>query len=208
MEQSSDVVVVARKGYQVLLNVGPQTLDIDCYVPINLSHMFSDSQLENCASLRAHLEDGNLVSFTGQSLPKDPRVVAIPKLQEATATKIETLYSQKPVIARTQFSTDSDVDDEMCEDIQKRVIQGREEILDADKQLLKSRENVNIVESSSLSEQSRVVKTEAPQMKVYMDVAPDTFVKKQHASHQRLVDQEVADDKRLNQEIAEIKNNE
>ena len=55
-EKNSDIIVVAREGYQALLNVGQNVLEINCYKAINLSKMFSEDILKNvedfCVKLR------------------------------------------------------------------------------------------------------------------------------------------------------------
>lgn len=205
MEEEKDTVVVARSGYQVLLNVGPQNLDIDCYEPVNLSHMFSEEQLGNCASLKAHLEDGNLIYYTGQPLPKNPHAVVIKPLVEASTTKIEAEFTQETQTpaAHVQVKTDVKIDEDLKKDIQDRVSASRKEILESDKKILNSHKKKEAVAIDVGAQQPRVapMTSDKLQMAVHMDVDPVEFKRRQKAAHKQLQDKDEADEARALAEI-------
>jgi len=80
MEKEKSIIVVAKDGYNVLLDINKQTFMIDCHKAINLSEMFPPDVLEQCSSLQAHLRDGNLVYYKGEKLSEDPNDAQINKL--------------------------------------------------------------------------------------------------------------------------------
>ena len=208
MEEKKDVVVVARQGYNVILNVGAHNLTIDSFEPVNLSNLFSEEQLKNCASLKAHREDGNLLNYAGEPLPEDPHAVKIKPLVEVASTKIEAEYTQKTQTAAThmQVETEVEVDEAMKQNIQRRVKEGREEILAFDKKILKSHKTKesNVIDAGARPQKAVAMTSEKLKMNVTMDVDLVEFKKRQRAAHKQLADKDKADDAEAAEEIARV----
>jgi hypothetical protein len=210
-EKVKDIVVVARNGYQVLLNVGPHNLTIDCYTPVNLSELFPEEQLQKSSSLRAHLSQGNLIFYSdGQELPKNLHEISIKPMREVEETKIETTYkqSQQTAAAHVRIETTNDIDDDFRETLQEKVAANRETILNTDKKILdKSAAKDNVVSTSDigtpLSQRGEMSASELRRT-VTMDIDPADFKARQMAARKRLQEQDKADDIRIRNEIAEI----
>ncbi len=204
-EEKKDIVVIARQGYTVLLNVGTHNLTIDNYTPVNLSNLFSEEQLKNCASLRAHKEDGNLIDYAGEPLLKDPYAVEIKPLVEAASTKIEAKYSQKTQTAakHMQVETEVEVDEAMKQNIQARVKASKEEILAKDNKLLTK--EANVIDAGARPQHLVAMTPEKLQMNVTMDVDLEEFKNRQKATHKQLIDKDKTDNAAAAEEIVRVK---
>ncbi|KKL23249.1 hypothetical protein LCGC14_2427280 [marine sediment metagenome] len=209
LEQVKKVVVVARKGYSVLLEIEGRMFDIDCHEAINLSDIFSADVLERCSSLATHLKDGNLVVFTsGTVLSKDATTpVEIVTLREETAQHITSQYDQaERDVNRTnmELETRANITEETRKHIQEQVQIGRKKILQVDQKFMpetKAAQTVKEVDSSSKARQTAMTAEELT-MKVSMDISPEDFAKKQVASKNELEAAEEAAETRAAQEIA------
>jgi len=208
-----DIVVIAQKGYSVLLKVDGKMLDIDCYTPVNLSNIFSVDVLEKCASLSTHLQDGNLIYFDeGTELLEDINApVKIKPLKEEAAQHIIAHYDKVEKDSNQLdlgIKTNTDITDDTRECIQERVKISKEKILQPDKKFLKRA--VATVRTSdetgapSADRQNAMTAKELT-MKVSMDVSPETFKQKQHMLKKSLEDNTSVDEARAKQEIKNIK---
>lgn len=210
-----DVIVVAREGYSVLLDVDSRMFDIDCHKAINLSDMFSADILDRCASLSAHLKDGNLVLFDGSTeLSEDITASAtITPLREETAEHITAQYQQAERDSnRTNMElvTRANITEDMRKHIQAQVQAGKDKILQADQKLLakaKAVQTSNAVDTRPKDRQTAMTPAELT-MKVSMDISPKAFAEKQAASKRKLEDADEADESRAEQEIAKQDANE
>ena len=211
-EKVKDVIVVARNGYQCLVNIGPQNFTVDCYTPVNLSDHFSSDQLNGSPSLRAHLAQGNLILYGGQDLPKNLYDVSIEPMRQVEETKIETTYKQVPQTSAVNFNmeTTDNIDDNLRDDIQKKVTENRNSILNTDKKILKKVPVDNHIVSTSdvgapLAQRGEMTTGEL-QRTVTMDIDPKDFRSRQRNARVQLEKQEQADDLRVRNEIAEMEN--
>lgn len=201
-ESSKQFIVVARPGYQVLLNIAQDCLTIDAFNPVNLNEMYNEEVLQNCASLQTHLRDGNLVEYIDQELPKDPNKQKIDALRKSTAQHIDAQFAQTARDKdhpQMQIETKTEnVNDTLDKSLQEQVTNSREEI-EADAQ--KIGKNVNdsyekladaptppdtTAEPGSAMDKSKLT------LKVSMDVPQEEFIKKQQAA---LEQQEEANEK-------------
>ena len=182
-EDKKDVIVVARRGYSALVNFGVQTLDIDCYNPVNLSDMFSEDVIKECTSLNSHLAAGNLIYYEeGQELPEDPNAKYIKKLRQDAAKHLEAQYEQKEQgdTANMSLETITNVDKHMQDHIQEQVAKNREAIIQKDQAILKKGVITENVDSVPKERKTAMTEDELL-MKVSMDVDPKDFVAKQQA---------------------------
>lgn len=205
-----DVVVVAREGYSVLLEIDGRMLDIDCHETINLSNIFPPEIIDRCASLSAHLKDGNLVLFEKgiTKLSEDATAsVEIAPLREETAEHITSQYDQAERDSdRTniELETRANITDNTRKHIQEQVQAGKKKILQTDQKLMakaKVVQTANEVASQPKERQNAMTSDELT-MKVSMDISPEAFAKKQAASKEKLEANEDADETRAEQEIA------
>lgn len=205
-----DIIVVAREGYAVLLEVDGRMFDIDCHEAVNLSNMFSVDVLERCSSLSTHLKDGNLVLFEdGTELSKDATAsVEIKPLREETTQHITSQYDQvERDVNRTniELETRANITEETRKHIQEQVQASKKEILQPDEKLLKKTikavQTTNEVASPPKERQNAMTVKELT-MKVSMDISPEEFAKKQKASKNKLEAAEEADETRAEKEIA------
>ena len=208
MEKTKDIVVVARGGYQVLLNVGASILDISCYKSINLSKMFQEEILKTCTSLHSHLEDGNLVYYEGDKLPEDPTAPVIAKLNAATVSQIETNYTQSSDNPRMndKISTDTGIIPQMKKDIQAGVAKTKAEAAQEGKEQVKKHTQREGVTPKSVEYPGRdsAIPPEKLKLAVTMDVSPEKFKEMQKNKHKALI---AKDEKRVVQEIDAAVNN-
>jgi len=204
MEEKSDVIVVAREGYQVLLNVGARNFLVSCYEPLNLSAYFTHDDLDKCASLRANLEDGNLVHYTGQKLPKNMNSPTIKPMEEVTAQKLEASYTQEGETTSSHFrlKTEADISPELKKNIQDRVAKSREDILAVEEKMLAKRKEDNVVDGKPKERNTSLTKDELT-LKVQMDVSPEEFKARQLDARKKRAEKDKATQERLNKEIAE-----
>lgn len=200
-----DIIVVARKGYSVLLEVDGRMFDIDCYEPVNLSNIFPADILERCSSLSTHLKDGNLILFEEDTkLPQNAVAPAgIKPLREETAEHITAQYTQSERDSNrtnVELETRAGITDETREYIQDQVQANKTLILQKDKKLLSK---INPKDSDiQPKERQHAMTPEELTMKVSMDVNPDTFAQKQVESTEKLDASINADEDRAEEEIA------
>ena len=209
-QEKKDVIVVAREGYSVLLEINGRVFDINCHEAVNLSKIFPVDVLKRCSSLDAHLENGNLVFFEqGTKLSKDTTAsIKIKPLREGTAEHITSQYDQtERDVNRTniEMETRANITEDTREHIQAQVQAGKEKILQTDKKLLKK--TVKAVQTigalvSSPKERQDVMTPEELTLKVSMDVSPEVFAKKQAASGAKLEATKEANETRAEKEIA------
>lgn len=197
-----DVIVIAREGYSVLLEVDGQIFDIDCYESVNLSNMFSVDVLERCSSLSTHLKDGNLIFFEeGGKLPQNAAApVKIKTLREEATEHITAQYKQaEKDSSRTnmELETRADITDATRAYIQKQIQDNKKQILQKDKKLLSK-----VNPDTQPKERRDAMTPEELTMKVSMDVSPDTFTQKQTESTEKLEASINADEDRAEEEIA------
>lgn len=205
-----DIVVVAREGYSVLLEIDGRIFDINCHEAVNLSKMFSMDVLERCSSLSTHLNDGNLILFEeGADLSKDATVsVQITPLREETAQHITSQYEQAERDSdRTniELETRANITETTRKQIQAQVQAGKAKILQTDKKLLantaKAVQTTNELASPPKNRQNAMTSEELG-MKVSMDISPEKFAKKQAETRDRLNAAVDADETRAETEIA------
>jgi len=221
--QDKKIVVVARPGYQVLLNIGNDCLTIDAFTPIDLSNMYDEATLSNCGSLSAHLRDGNLVYFEGQQLPKDPNLQKVAALRQSTAQHIQAQYKQSAVnkqYPNMQLTTETeDVNEGQEKTLQDRVAESRTKMQQFE-QKMADQVRANL---STASDHSPAVDAGNPpadfdptavgaglnkaalNMKVAMDVDSQTFIAKQAAARKKLDDNEQAAENDACKEIERLK---
>lgn len=207
-----DVIVVAREGYSVLLDIDGRTLDISCHDAINLSSIFSADIIDRCSSLATHLRDGNLIFFKkGTELSKDTVAsTEIKPLREEAEQHITSQYEQAAKDARrtdVEIKTRANITAETSKHIQKQVQEGKKEILQVDQKLEKVVNTVRNIDDLPKERQNAMTPVELS-MKVSMDVSPEMFDKKQAAFSEKLVASEEADNIRAEKEIAEQESNE
>lgn len=209
-----DVIVVAREGYSVLLEIDNRIFDIDCHKAINLSNIFSEDVLEKCSSLSTHLKDGNLILFKEDiKLSKDVTASAVIKpLREETAEHITSQYDQaERDVKRTnmELETRANITEETRKHIQEQVQIGKEKILQTDRKLLMKKVNRTTNEVVDPPKNSqRAMTAEELTLNVSMDVSPEEFARTQAISKNKLAATENADEKRAEKEIAFQENNE
>lgn len=211
-----DIIVVAREGYSVLLEVDGRMFDIDCYESVNLSNIFPADVLERCSSLSTHLKDGNLILFEeGTKLSKDATAsVEIKPLREEAAQHIILQYDQTErdvSRANMELETRANITEGTRKHIQEQVQAGKEEILQIDKKFLKNTvkavQTTNEVATPPKARQDAMTPKELT-MKVSMDVSPEEFTKKQAVSKEKFEATEEADEARAEKEIAKQENTE
>ena len=202
-----EVIVVAREGYAVLLDIAGQTFDIDCHVPINLSSMFSAEVLDTCASLSSHLRDGNLVCVDSDArLSEDTNTVPkINLLREETAQHITSQYEQSErdvCRTNTELETRANITAATRKHIHDQVQQSKEQLLQADKKLLKKAVPTPADTEIVPKERQSAMAPNELTMKVSMDVDPATFTASQEAAKVRRESAEDADEFLAGKEIA------
>lgn len=205
-EAGKEIIVVAKEGYSVLLNINGQTLDIDSYCPVNLSKIFSERVIEQSTSLAAHLREGHLIYYEGQELPENSNESSVNKLRQSEAKHIEVQFKQAARDAtRThmELETRTDLNEATRKRIQEQVQKGKDEILQTDQQVEQAVHDVNVpVESQTAMTPDEL------SLKVSMDVNPDTFKQKQETSKKLLDANEEAGETRAEQEIAKQESDE
>lgn len=206
--EKKEVIVVAREGYSVLLDIEGQTFEIDCHVPINLGSMFPAEVLDRCASLSTHLRDGNLIYVDNDSRISDDVNAAptINLLREETAQHITAQYTQSERDARrtnTELETRAKITQKTRDHIQEQVQRSKAQILNTDKKLSdKTVSATNDVDIMPKERKSAMTAGELT-MKVSMDVDPASFEASQEAA--RVCREAAEDDDELlaKKEIAE-----
>jgi hypothetical protein len=192
--KEKDMIVVAKNGFSVLLEIGGRTLDIDCYNPVNLSEMFSEEVIKNCDSLRIHLKQENLVRYSGQDLVEDPNSAKVEALKQSAAAKIEASYTQSPDGDRSDMhlKTNAGIDENIKRELQKKINENK---TDAQKRaeersrkfLQKGAAEDNVVDSSTKNrERQHAMSKQELNMKVQMDVDRKDFISKQVARRKAL----------------------
>ena len=203
--KKEDFMIIAPEGAQTLLSMGSRTFLIDCYTPLNLSTTFTHEELANDAMLQANLQDGNVIRYTGQSLPKMPNSDGIPILKEESSIKLETNYTQKTETKVPNFrvKTSTDISPTIKKDIQTRVIENKQALSTVDKKVLKTSPKVksNIVEASSRETIQKSIDPSKLIMEVKMDVDPEEFQKRQEDSRKRLAEENRSDEIRVSRAI-------
>lgn len=188
-DQEKDIVVVAREGDSVLLNVGTQTLDINCYQPVNLSKMFPKDVLDCCASLSTHLREGNLIYYEkGSELPKDSNKVQIKPLQRVEAKHIGAQFEQSEKDAnRThiEIKTRTDITGETRKLIQDQVETNKKQLFQQNQKLVKKVKQT-VHEIDVPMKQPEVTTPNKLLMKVSMDVSPEAFAEKMAATKKEI----------------------
>lgn len=204
-DQEKNIIVVAREGFSVLLNIGTQTLDIDCHQPVNLSKMFPKDVLDCCASLSTHLREGNLVYYEkGSKLPKDFNKVQIKPLLRVEAKHIEAQFKQSEKDAsRThiEMKTRTDITNETCKLIQDQVEVNKKQLFQQNQKLVKKvKQTVDKIDAPM--EQPKVTSPDGLLMKVSMDVSPEAFAEKMAAAKEKNEAVEQANEVSAEAEIA------
>ena len=199
-----DIIVVAKTGYAVLLEIDGRTFDIDCHEAINLSNIFPASVLKKCSSLSTHLKDGNLVFFEkGTKLSEDVTASAkIEPLREETAQHITSQYDQtERDVNRTnmELETRANITEETRKHIQQQVQASKKKIFQTDKKLLSK--TVDNIDSLPKERQSAMTEKDL-KMRVSMDISPEEFAKKQKALRNNFEAAEEADEIRAEAEIS------
>jgi len=210
VETQKDIIVVAREGYTVLLNINEQTLDIDCYNPVNLSKMFSGDAIERCTSLEMHLQEGNLIYYENQELPKNPDKARVDVLRQANAKHIQAQYDQTARnVVRTdmELETQTNIDDAMRVGIQEQVQAGKAKILQTGQKRAQRAEQ-SVREVDVPLEKRNAMTPDELNLKVSMDVSPDEFMQKQKALKKKFDDNVNADEIRAEKEIISQEDNE
>ncbi|MCK4826881.1 hypothetical protein KA005_64695 [bacterium] len=209
-QEKKDIIVVAREGYSVLLEIDGRMFDIDCHEVINLSEMFPIDVLEKCSSLSIHLKDGNLVLFEpGIELSEDTVSIEIKPLREETAEHITSQYDQvEKDVNRTnmELETRANITEDTRKHIQAQVQASKEKILQSNEKLL-----ANAIETirttnevaNSPKERQNAMTPEELAMKVSMDISPETFAEKQVALGAKFAATVEADEERAEKEIAQ-----
>ncbi len=186
--QEKSIVVVACKGSSVLLNIGTQTLDINCHQPVNLSKMFTKDVLDCCASLSTHLREGNLVYYEeGAELSKDSNKVQIKSLQRVEAKHISAQFEQSEKDSnRThiEIKTRTDITDETRKLIQDQVETNKKQLFQQNQKLVKKvKQTVDKIDTPI--ERPKATTPNESLMKVSMDVSPEAFAKKMAAAKEK-----------------------
>ena len=206
--KEKSVTVIAKDGYNVLLDINKQTLMIDCYKPINLSEMFTQDILDQCTSLQSHLRDGNLVFYAGEELLEDANEVQITKLNQIAEQQISAQFSQHSGRAdafNINIETVSDVSDKVRRDIDQRVEKNRDDIVKRDNTLLnRYKESVASVDKSApdtvFGEGAHLNENQL-HLKVTMDVDDNTFNAVQEQGHKDIIEKAELDEQAANVEI-------
>lgn len=207
--QEKSFIVVAKEGYNVLLDINNQTLMIDCHNAINLSEMFSPDVLKQCSGLQAHLRDGNLVEYDGRELSKDPNDAQITKLNEIAEQQIKAQFSQhsgRDDAFNINIETSSDITDKVRKDIDERLEKNRDDIVKQDNKLLK-----HLVKDSDESESvsdpvfndSHMTEKEL-HLNVTMDVDNNTFKAIQEQGQKDIIEKTEADEHAAKVEIQNL----
>lgn len=203
-DQEKNIIVVARKGDSVLLNVGTQTLDINCYQPVNLSKMFPKDVLDCCASLSTHLREGNLVYYEkGSELPKDSNKVQIKPLRQVEAKHIDAQFEQSEKdVNRThiEIKTRTDITDETRKLIQDQVETNKKQLFQQNQKLVKKVKQT-VHEIDVPMKQPEVTTPNKLLMKVSMDVSPEIFAEKMADSKKKIETAEQVDEASAEAEI-------
>ena len=204
-DQEKNIVVVASEGSSVLLNIGTQTLDIDCHQPVNLSKMFPKDVLDCCASLSTHLREGNLVYYEkGSELPKDSNKVQIKPLRRVEAKHIGAQFEQSEKDAnRThiEIKTRTDITNETRKLIQGQVEANKKQLFQQNQKLVKKvKQTVDKIDTPM--EQPKATSPDGLLMKVSMDVSPEAFAEKMIAAKEKNEAVEQANEASAEAEIA------
>jgi len=202
--QEKSVVVIAKEGYNVLLNVGDQVLMIDWYKPVNLSEMFSQDIIDQCTSLQSHLRDGNLVFYTEEKeLPKDPNEVTIQKLSDLAAQQqINVEFSQKSGRAdavNIEIET-TGVSADVRKEIDKRIEKNRDEIVRQNNKLLEHCIQNTINPDEPVKAGQHMTENEL-RLNVTMDVDNDVFKAVQEQGQKDITQKAEEDERAANFEI-------
>jgi len=64
--------VVAAEGYTVLIEVGNRSLQVTQFESVDLAEFFTPEEIEKSASVKTSFQNGWLVFYKGQKLPKKP----------------------------------------------------------------------------------------------------------------------------------------
>jgi hypothetical protein len=207
--QEKNIKVIAREGYNVLLDIHHQTLMIDCYNFVDLSAMFTQEILNECVSLQSHLREGNLVIYEGQELTQDPNEFQITKLAEVSEQQIKAQYSQKSGRAdafNVNVETVSDLSAKMIKNIDELVEKNRVEIIKQDNKILDHLISPSSPEES-LPEGHQMTESEL-HLNVVMDVDNNTFEAVQEQGRIDIINKEDEDERAANNEINKQNNNE
>jgi len=192
MEKEKSIIVVAKDGYNVLLDINKQTFMIDCHKAINLSEMFPPDVLEQCSSLQAHLRDGNLVYYKGEKLSEDPNDAQINKLHEIAEHQIEAQFSQHSGRAdafNIEIETASTVSDNMRKNIDARIEKNRADIVTQDNKLLKHLKTQATKVADPIYS-SECMSEDDLHLKVTMDIDDKKFADIQKQSHEENLEKE------------------
>lgn len=205
-DQEKNITVVAREGSSVLLNIGTQTLNIDCHRPVNLSKMFSKDVLDCCVSLSTHLREGNLVYYKkGSKLPKDSNKVQIKSLRRVEAKHIEAQFEQSEKDAnRThiEMKTRTDITNETRKLIQDQVETNKKQLFQQNQKLVrKVKQTVDKIDTP-MEQPKKATSPDGLLMKVSMDVSPEAFAEKMAAAKEKNEAVEQANEASAKAEIA------
>ena len=208
----NDIIVVAREGYSVLLNIDGRTLDIDCHEAVNLSSMFTADVLERSSSLSTHLDDGNLV-YCDKDIKLSKDTTAIKKITLLRPEKAQHIVSQytqaERDVSRTnmELETRANITAETRKQIQDQVQVSKKEILQADQKFVNTIQTVNETTTVPKERQNAMTADEL-QMKVTMDIDPEEFTKKQADAKVAFDASDAKDEERAETEIIFQENNE
>ncbi len=202
----SDIIVVAKEGYSVLLEIDGRMLDIDCHESVNLSEIFSVDILEKCSSLSTHLKDGNLIILKEDTeLFVDTTAVKIEPLREETALHITSQYTQaEKDVNRTniELETRANITENTCKHIQERVQASKEAILKTDQKILtkKTAQTTDDIDKTPVIRKNSMTPKELA-LTVTMDISASEFADKQIKNKAALDAGAVADETRAQNEI-------
>lgn len=208
-QEKKDIIVVAREGYSVLLEIDGRMFDINCHEAVNLSKIFSADVLEKCSSLDTHLKNGNLIFFEqGDTLPEGTTSVKIEPLHERSAEHIISQYNQAERDAKRtniEMETRANITEDTREYLQAQVQKSKEEILQTDKKLLTKTVKTTQTADGVVSPVKKRQDTMTPEeltMEVSMDVSPEVFAEKQAAFGAKRVATKEENEARAKEEIA------
>lgn len=207
-EKIKDVIVVAREGYSVLLDIDGDTLSITCHESINLSKRYITDIISRCASLEAHLKEGNLVRCddAAEFSVDITAPTTIPQLHLESASHILSQYDQASrdsTRTHTELETQANITADTRKIIQEQVNESKRAIQATDNKFLKiPATQVEAKIDVTPHKRETAMNSSELMLKVSMDVSPETFIAKQQQDKERLEAAEDENEAMAEKEIA------
>ncbi len=111
--------IVAARGFIADFLIENMSFEITQFEPFDLTG-FTEDQIKN-SNLQTLLDNGWVVEYTGQELPKNPKTKAVPKIPSVNSEEKPDLIKFSQEKEGSRVVTHVDIPEDLPADIQKRL---------------------------------------------------------------------------------------